>query len=298
MTKQTIFISCGQYTEAEKLLGSEISQIVRDVTDYEPFFAEEVQDLNGLDANILAALRDCAALITILHPRGEIERPDGSVQIRASVWIEQEIAIATYIQRVERRSLPIIAFKHASVSREGIRDLLHLNPIEFTHESEVLAALPERLAAWRSLKPFGVQVKLTSIRNTPQDGHPIRKLVVTLFNDTGQRIKNYDLEVGVPAALLKHWSAVYPMEVRRDDIHRRYFRFNEADFAVLNPRSELRLASFDYCTTCALADAGRIGTLVADAVLDAKVWIDGREYSVEKTIKDLAEDRENEQTRY
>jgi hypothetical protein len=42
------------------------------------------------------------------------------------VWIEQEIAIATYIQRIEKRTLPIIAFKHESVGRERIRDLLHL----------------------------------------------------------------------------------------------------------------------------------------------------------------------------
>jgi hypothetical protein len=71
--------------------------------------------------------------------------------VRASVWIEQEIAIATYIQRVEKRPLPIIAFKHVTVGREGLRDLLQLNPIEFTHESEVLARLPERLKDWRDL---------------------------------------------------------------------------------------------------------------------------------------------------
>jgi hypothetical protein len=46
-------------------------------------------------------------------------RPDGSAHVRASVWIEQEIAIATYIQRVEKRSLPVIAFVHKSVGREG-----------------------------------------------------------------------------------------------------------------------------------------------------------------------------------
>jgi hypothetical protein len=30
---------------------------------FDAFFAENVQDLNGLDANILSALRECAALI-------------------------------------------------------------------------------------------------------------------------------------------------------------------------------------------------------------------------------------------
>jgi hypothetical protein len=57
--------------------------MVRALTSFEPFFAEEVQDLNGLDANILGALRDCSALIVVLHPRGAIERPDGSYLTRA-----------------------------------------------------------------------------------------------------------------------------------------------------------------------------------------------------------------------
>jgi hypothetical protein len=61
---KTIFISCGQYTLAEKQLGKQISEMVRTLTD-------------------------CVRFITILHPRGEIRRPNGSV-VRASVWIEQE----------------------------------------------------------------------------------------------------------------------------------------------------------------------------------------------------------------
>src|SRR5438445_7547459 len=165
MKKQLIFISCGQYTEAEKLLGRKIAEMVRSSTGLEAFFAEDGQDLNGLDDNILKALRDCVGFIAVLHPRGNITRPDRSVLTRASIWIEQEIAIATSIQRVENRPLPIIAFKHSSVGREGIRDLLHLNPIEFTQDSEVLAALPERLKAWKSLKPSGIELQLASEGN-------------------------------------------------------------------------------------------------------------------------------------
>lgn len=152
MTKPFIFVSCGQYSDAEKSLGKAIVETVKSVTGLDAFFAEEVQDLNGLDTNILAALRDCAAFITVMHPRGTIIRPDGSGHIRASVWIEQEIAVATYIQRVEKRTLPVIAFIHESVGREGIRDLLHLNPIPFASEHDVLAALPNLLAHWKNLK--------------------------------------------------------------------------------------------------------------------------------------------------
>jgi hypothetical protein len=83
---------------------------VSDLTPCVPFFAEDVQDLNGLDANILAALQRCVGFIAVLHPRGEIGLPDGGSITRASIWIEQEIAIATYIKRVEKSELPIIAF--------------------------------------------------------------------------------------------------------------------------------------------------------------------------------------------
>jgi hypothetical protein len=82
--KQTIFISCGQFTEAEKRLGRDVALLVKKVTGLEPFFAEEVQDLNGLDSNILNALRDCLAFITVLHPRGDITR---SSVVDATLWI-------------------------------------------------------------------------------------------------------------------------------------------------------------------------------------------------------------------
>ena len=65
MIRKTIFISCGQFTDAERRLGKRIAEMVRELTDLEPFFAEEVQDLNGLDANILNGLHDCAAFITV-----------------------------------------------------------------------------------------------------------------------------------------------------------------------------------------------------------------------------------------
>src|SRR5438309_5153497 len=91
MSKPFIFVSCGQHSESEKSLGRSIVKMVKTTAGMDAFFAEEVQDLNGLDSNILGALHDCAALITVMHPRGNIVRPDNSTHTRASVWIEQEI---------------------------------------------------------------------------------------------------------------------------------------------------------------------------------------------------------------
>lgn len=297
MIRKTIFISCGQFTDSEKRLGREISDLVRTLTDLEPFFAEDVQDLNGLDANILNALRNCVAFITVLHPRGEIKRPDGSVVVRASVWIEQEIAIATYIQRVENRILPIIAFKHRSVGREGIRDLLHLNPIEFTDENEVLAELPKRLEQWKALKPSGIELQLASRIVGQQDGHLIRRLETTLVNETNNAIDKYELEIRLPSNILRHWSTVHPSEVRRNIPGVRYFRFNQTTWGGVGPRDQLPLAVFEYCTACALPEheVRRIGAaLVAEMKVGATAWVNGNEYAVEKTIKELAEKAESD----
>jgi hypothetical protein len=85
MSNPTIFISCGQFTDAEKRLGKQIASMVRTLPGVEPFCAEEIQDLGGLDDNVLCALRDCVAFITVLYPRGEITRPDNFVHTRASV---------------------------------------------------------------------------------------------------------------------------------------------------------------------------------------------------------------------
>jgi hypothetical protein len=296
--KKTVFISCGQFTDAEKRLGKSIAEMVRTLTRLEPFFAEEVQDLNGLDANILRALHECVAFITVLHPRGEIARPDKTELTRASVWIEQEIAIATYIHRVENRRLPIIAFKHKSVGREGIRDLLHLNPIEFTREDEVLAELPRHLELWKSLEPSGIELRLTSKANRQQDGHTIRTLELTLVNDTAQRIAAYDFAVRIPSSILKHWTAHYEGQVPSEDTRFRQFRYNQNNAGGVNPRERRRLVFFDYCTACAVSEPGDVGASVADAPVSADAWIDGKEYKIQKTIKQLAEERENtERTR-
>lgn len=292
---KTIFISCGQYTAAEKQLGKQISELVRTLTDCVPFFAEEVQDLNGLDANILSALHDCVGFITVMHPRGEIKRPNGSV-VRASVWIEQEIAIATYIQRVEKRTLPIIAFKHKSVGREGIRDLLHLNPFEFTDEAEILVELTKRLAAWRTLKPSGVELQITSRAAGRQEEHDIRSLEITLVNATNRLIERYVVEVRLPSALLKHWGATYPTEVRRNIPGVRSFRFDQNGRGALGPHDRLlHPITFDYCTVCAMPEheTEPIGAaLVSEMKLGATAWVEGNEYVVEKTVKQLAIERE------
>src|SRR5579863_9144237 len=48
-----VFISCGQYTEAERAVGRRIAQLVENYTDCGGYFAENQQSLDGLSNNIL-----------------------------------------------------------------------------------------------------------------------------------------------------------------------------------------------------------------------------------------------------
>lgn len=297
MPKNSIFISCGQFTEAERRLGREIASLVTELTGHDSFFADQVQDLGGLDTNILDALRDCVALIVVMHPRGTITH-EGSSRVRASVWIEQELAIATYIQRVDKRPLPIIAFIHRDVGREGIRDLLILNPIPFGGDADVLGELRKRLPHWRSLQPFGIHIELKSDKRSPQDEHPVRQLSVALVNDAPRRITAYTCDIWIPSIVLKHEDKLYYGEshhIARP--HHRHFRLTENDVGsskprVIEPRDKSVLAIFDYCTRCA-ATFAEFPSSIAEEAIEVTASIDGREYTQSKTIKELAIEAEN-----
>jgi hypothetical protein len=102
-----VFISCGQVTEAEKKLGDDVCRLVRELTPFEPYFAQSQHSLEGLTKNILEGLARSVGLIAIMHPRGRVASPSGNEHIRASVWIEQEIAIAAFITQALKRQIQI-----------------------------------------------------------------------------------------------------------------------------------------------------------------------------------------------
>jgi hypothetical protein len=292
MRKSIVFISCGQFTDAEKKLGKHIAVLV-DALGLEPFFAENVQDLDGLDANILRALRDCAAFITVLHPRGKITRPDGSAVIRASVWIEQEIAIAAYIKRVENRDIPLIAFAHESVSREGIRELLHINPIVFKTEDEVLLKFPaERLRNLAGSNASTIVLRLES-GVVPGQGHPTQQLKCTLLNGTNSRITTYSGKLWVPRLLLTHTNPVYFFENAQSatETHR-CFNFSDKERSAIDPHDSMLPLTIDYCTQCPI-DRGYISDEVKAMTFEAKAWANDREYSLKKSVVQILQDVQN-----
>jgi hypothetical protein len=289
MSKPIVFISCGQFTDAENELGKNIAELV-DSLGLQPFFAGNVQDLDGLDANILRALRDCAAFITVLHPRGTITRPDSSVVVRASVWIEQEIAIAAYIKRVENRDIPIIAFAHESVNLEGIRGVLQINPIPFKSEAEVLVKLPARLRKLAIAEKPTIALRFESVSMPKQDEHMIRQLRVTLFNGTNDRITSYSGKLWVPKPLLNHWGAHYGAEDTKSATPtHRCLVFSELDRGAINPQESMPPLTIEYCTQCAI-DSGSLPPSVSEMEFEAKAWANSQMYQLKKSLIQMARD--------
>jgi len=146
-----IFVSCGQVTLEEKQLGGDVCALVRELTPHEPYFAENQSTLEALTRNILSSLDSAVGLIAIMHPRGTVIFADGTEHVRASVWIEQEIAMAAFITQILGRPLKIAPYIHADIRREGMREQLQLNAVSFKESSEVLGHLRTLLPAWNDL---------------------------------------------------------------------------------------------------------------------------------------------------
>ena len=161
-----IFISCGQFTDQEKRLGKAVVAIVREL-GFIPYFAETQSNLNGLHQNILNKLNECVGLISIMHDRGHVTGLDGQPHSRGSVWIEQEIAIAAFMTYCLGKNIKVAAFIQRGIKREGIRDLLHLNPFSFSSDEEILKQLPSVIGEWNlnSSTP-GLKLSYKKLRGT------------------------------------------------------------------------------------------------------------------------------------
>jgi hypothetical protein len=130
--KALVFVSCGQVTASEKKLGKDLVDLIERVPGLEAYFAEKVSSLEGLSANIFKNLERASAFVTVMHHRGVVKgRPGSDDRIRASVWIEQEIAIASFLQQTRPETLHVAAYAQKGIAREGVRDTVILNALEF-----------------------------------------------------------------------------------------------------------------------------------------------------------------------
>jgi hypothetical protein len=144
-----IFISCGQYTAEEIGVGDRLARIVAEkLAPCQGYFAQNVNSLEGLSKNILGALNQCVGFVAVMHHRGNLTTPNGT-HTRASVWVEQELAIAAFLTQAQQRPLAVAAYIQRGIKREGIRDQLHLNPTEFDNPDEIIRDFELRIADHR-----------------------------------------------------------------------------------------------------------------------------------------------------
>lgn len=201
---QIVFISCGQETDAEKTLGSAISNLINELTPYKPYFAEMQTTLEGLTANIFGALNRAAGFIAVLHPRGNVS-PQGIV--RASLWVEQEIAIAAFLQQTLGRDLHVAAYLQRGIALEGLRIQLLLNPVEFNSNEEVINHLKKILPTWKPSRELEDIFPLSATINYEKVKiHSKRHdycLILLLTNTGISPVSDYHVDLEFPAGLIE-----------------------------------------------------------------------------------------------
>jgi hypothetical protein len=131
-----VFISCGQQSAEEIVLGKAIVQAAKDQTGIDGYFAEYQHSLDGLTRNIFNAIHSASAFIAVIHRRDKL--PTDLSEYRGSVWIEQEIAIAAFLAQSLGLRIPARVYVQKGIRREGVRGYIHLNPIEFESNEDVI----------------------------------------------------------------------------------------------------------------------------------------------------------------
>jgi hypothetical protein len=209
-----VFVSCGQSTFEERQLGQTIAKLVERETGCQAYFAQDQTSFEGVTENILKRLNRAVGFIAIMHPRGDVTNPHTKTSwTRGSVWVEQEVAIAAFISQALERPMQVRSYVHKSIQREGLRDNLHLNPVDFVSDSEILEDLTAFLPRWRVLTlnqpKQGLSLKAiinhqrVSIPGGSSDKDDERHmLMVSVENDGEQDAKDFRLDVEFPATFL------------------------------------------------------------------------------------------------
>jgi len=186
MTKSLIFVSCGQLTEPEKMIGTLVKAVIDGTPGFESYFAEAVQDLEALARHVLDGLRRCAGAVVILQDRGVVAGADGHEWgHRSSVWVNQELAILAYRQFFESNRIPIIAFADPNVRLEGAMTSLIVNARPLGTAQDVASAVK----AWLAESHFGAASDDTFVRKWTQLSEDARRVVAGLLDDGGHNVK-------------------------------------------------------------------------------------------------------------
>jgi len=218
--KPTIFVSCGQVTSSEIELGRDLVRAIEKDARYSAYFAEDQSSLEGVTQNILARLEDAAGFVAVLHPRGEVHVPGGAHSTgeritRASLWIEQEIAILAMLSQVLRRQIAVQIYSKRGVTREGLRKYVMTNPHEFEYERDVLQHFSAVLPSWTlSRAARGVALRPVIKRDPDAKDPQLSTLRIAFHNSGDEQATDARVRMRMPLKYIRHshiWN-----EKRRD----------------------------------------------------------------------------------
>ncbi|MFZ0510834.1 MAG: hypothetical protein WAM14_04440 [Candidatus Nitrosopolaris sp.] len=141
--KSRIFVSCRQRDEKDKLIAYKLG---RELTElgYEPYVAIHEQSTRSIIQNILHYLRDSEYFLFVDFRREPIMT--GSEEYRGSLFTNQELAIAIYLDK------GIIAFQEEGIKKlDGMLSMIQANAVPFTHkETLVNKIISEVRNKWRT----------------------------------------------------------------------------------------------------------------------------------------------------
>lgn len=135
-----VFISCGQRYDEEKGLGSSCKKHF-ERRGFSVYLAEEVQSLEALTENIFHHLKNSEYAVFIDCAREKLS----SGEIRGSMFVNQELAIAAFLPIEESR-----VFHKEGVTIEGVAKYLIAKPIHFSSRQQFLGKLRRQTKEWRS----------------------------------------------------------------------------------------------------------------------------------------------------
>lgn len=176
MPTRLIFVCHGQL-DHERENGLKLAKLIDETPGFRAFFAEAVHDTDGLSQHIFSNLERCDGFLAVMHKRGEVEFL-GRKLTRASVWIQQELAIVTFLnyQRHTGHRIKARVFAEKGIKREGLADVLILNPIEFADFTD----LTEKVNQWLTGPDFAPD----QIATTRED---LFRKISAKFNDAHWR---------------------------------------------------------------------------------------------------------------
>lgn len=234
--KVLVFISCGQIRPEEVELGRTLERMVNEIDGLTAYFAQDQTSFEAVSKNIFGAINRCVAFIGVMHYRGDVTFPGAErAQKRGSVWVEQEIAIASFIQQVDDRHIEPIVYIQQGIEREGLRDKVLLNVVSFESEKDVLADFAEhRVPKLREL--------VRSLRSTrqlePNLQSPLGQIQFPRVSLEPQPI-NPDFIVGVHVAPWSFPHSAQPFDdARVEEISRLIHGAEPPDAEPLSPKTE------------------------------------------------------------